>query len=101
MSAGRRRLARKIRDQASHAARRHATTYRGEVSSATPLTIELLHAPITLDEEDFDLTQWVRRYDVEYGIDEGDDVLLMKHGHDWIVTDILSEKDPQDTDWRA
>lgn len=76
--------------EAKHARHQHA--YLGEIVDLTPITVELSESRDVIDaDEGLVLTQWVRKYDLDVGLEVGDDVLVDHRAGHWIVTDVLSE----------
>jgi hypothetical protein len=81
-----------INRRAKKQANRSKTTDRGVVVGIEPLKVDVFHGPV-LKRARLDLSQWAKWYDKEYGIDKGDNVLLMRHGSRWTVTDVISNKE--------
>lgn len=93
MSVERRRLARAIHDHGQAKADGKRETYRAEVKSANPLTLDVVGAARTLDEDDIDFSQWALLYDQTYGIAKGDTVTLHRVDNEWLLVDVLSDND--------
>lgn len=71
------RLARAVRDMALRAAtHQHPPNLSAIVRRLDPLTVEVTHGGITLDETEFMMTHAVRMYDWQHGIAVGDVLLL-------------------------
>lgn len=85
--------ARAIKRASREAAGRARNTMRGEVVDTEPLKVELFGSNVVLDDDDFDLSQWVCFYDKEFGIDRGDNVLLVRESGEWTITDVVADKD--------
>jgi hypothetical protein len=81
-----------------HARRQHRYLSRepdyGVVRAVDPMQVELQASGIVLDNEQMVVTQCVRQYDVQYGIQVGDavKVTLMWNG-DWLVEHVISDFD--------
>ena len=81
----------------SHAQRhieRHQVIRRANVTSLSPLTVDVFgyDIPLTLD-NDFDLSQWMVLYQQAVGLDVGDMVLMHQEDKDWVLVDVISETD--------
>ena len=83
-------VAKAIRASAQREARSGRGVYRGVVVRTSPLKIDLLGSDAVLseDEDDFELTFSVKRYDDDEGIEKGDTVLLLREDEDFIVFDV-------------
>jgi hypothetical protein len=70
----------------------------GVVSGTSPITVDMLGARITLDDDDLRLAASVREYDNRVGIAIGDTVVLHRIGEDgdWLITAVESDTDPSD-----
>lgn len=86
-------LASKMRQVAKEAAFRHRNVVRGIVLRPTPLKVELVSDDRVLDDDELDLTQWVKVYALRVGIKKGDEVVLMRENGEWTVTDVRSDSD--------
>lgn len=66
---------------------------RFKVTDASPLTLDQLHGSIVLveDDDDFELSQWVRQYDDKYGIEVDDVVVCFLDNDVWIAKDVISD----------
>lgn len=82
-----------VNRRARRQAKRSQTTFKANVQSVAPMRLKLLHGGGQLDTDDFELSQWVRWYDREFGIDTGDTVIVMRHHGDWTVTDVIADKE--------
>jgi hypothetical protein len=82
-----------VNERAQRHAKRERTTYRAKVLKVKPMKLDLLHSTSQLTSKSLQLSQWVRYYDKEFGIEKGDIVLLMKHENDWTVTDVIAKKE--------
>lgn len=90
--------ARALRRHAVRAAEYHSADQRGPhyatVLTIDPISAEVHDIRLLLDAEDITLCQQVRFYDAQFGIEEGDTLLVheMTDG-DWVATAILADKD--------
>lgn len=70
----------------------------GEVTSVSPLRVELHESRIVLDNTELTLTQWMKRYHAIDKMDVGDTVVLLRKrtGGEihWLITDCLADKEP-------
>lgn len=89
------RLAEAIRGSGHRIVREEVReTQRGVVLTASPLRVELTNARLVLEHEDLILSQEVRRYEYDFGLDVGDTlVLLPVSGEEWVVTNVISQRD--------
>ena len=85
----------KLRDQIHKAARKHMSVIRAEVTSITDgITVERLDSMESLDQDDdFDLTWTVRKYDADVGIAVGDTLLMHHESGHYVAFDVLSDAD--------
>lgn len=87
-----------VRAEAARIANDHQGVHLAAVIGTGPLELELMDSRHVLGEDQFTLSQWVKRYDGVDGIDEGDVVTLIRKKRNgevvWIVTDVISEKTP-------
>jgi hypothetical protein len=95
---GHTRFAETLRDFVREGAGRAANVFQGEVIDANPLKVRMHHRAIALTDDDFDLTAWVRHYDVEYGIEKGDTVTLFVEQGEFVIFDVLPEAVPLTND---
>lgn len=74
---------------------------RFTVTSVSPLRIEHLGSPLTLEDGDPDFTvgAWVRQYALNYGIQTGDQIWCMREGQDWHAVDITDPGGQHLWDW--
>lgn len=91
------RAAKAAREQArrvSHAGARHP--HFADVLDIDPLVVEPHDIDVTLVEGDsLTLSQWVRAYDLQHGIDVDDTVIVQRMANDeWIAVDVIAEKEP-------
>ncbi len=90
-----RRAAEAVRE---HGRRQHAHLTRepdyGVVRAIEPLQVELQRSAVLLDNDQMVVTQCVRQYDAQFGIEVGDavKVSLMWNG-DWLVEHVISTRD--------
>lgn len=85
-----REIASRLRTLAANEVKSHRE--RGEVVGTSPLTVRLLEDPdivVADDHDDVDVTDAVRRSDVQVG----DLVLLVREHGGWVVTDVVSDRD--------
>jgi hypothetical protein len=89
-----RRAARAVHDVAKNRASQRQSQYLGEIVDLTPLTVELAESRDVIDEhEGLVMTQWVRKYMLDVGLEVGDDVLVDHRAGHWIVVDVLSDNE--------
>lgn len=93
--AARTRLAKAIR---THGERQLAITQKvthyATVRGLDPFQVELQDRRLILDEDDLVITQWVRRYGYDYGLQVGDTVLVHHMPNDdFVVADVVSTDD--------
>lgn len=88
-----RALARSVHQHAKTHASQARQNFRGEVEGLNPFSVAVLGTKFVLDDDDFDLTQSVRRYDKEHGIEKGDNVVLLREAGQWLITDVVSDSD--------
>lgn len=87
--------ARAVRDFARDSQAYHSREpVLAEVIDTSPLAARLHGQSTVLDDDQLDLTQWVRRYHAEDGIAEGDTLVLLRFGDDFTVADVLSTRTP-------
>lgn len=91
-------LAAAIRDKAGEVARQQRNVKRGRIASLEPLTVDLLDEDRVLDEDDLDLSSWVRFYDQQVGLRKNNTVVLMREGGDWTVIDVISKRNVEVSD---
>lgn len=91
--AGRTEAAVRIHDVAKEAALRHRNVVRGVVLRAKPLRVELLRTDEVLEDDELDLTQWVKFYEAKVGIARGDEVMLLRERGEWTIIDVASDSD--------
>jgi hypothetical protein len=94
----RHKLVRSLRAHGARVAAEAASVVQmGEVTSVSPLKVDLFESRITLEDDELVMTQWMRHYDHLYGLAVGDTVVIArKHtGGEihWVVTDVLSDND--------
>lgn len=96
-----------LREELTRHAKRHAEksqrAKRGTVTATSPLTVVLFDFTIPLTEDnDFWLSQWATFYHKVVGI-EIDDVVLMHQEDDWVLFDVITDKDVSKAfnTWRA
>jgi hypothetical protein len=89
------RLAEAIRDNGRRIVQEDVVVpQRAVVLDNNPLQVELTHGRLVLDNEDLIVSQSVRRYHHDVGINVGDEVLLIHvEGHEWIVAVVISPGD--------
>jgi hypothetical protein len=90
--AARSRLARSIR---AHVNRKLSSDVRevhyADVRSTNPLQVELQGRRLVLDEDHLVVTQWVRQYDYQHGLQVGDTVVVSHMSNDdFLVHDVVS-----------
>lgn len=87
-----------VAEAVHRAARQHAlqarNVVRAEVVKINPLKVKPMGSTLTLDDDDFDLSQWVDYYDAQYGIDVGDTVLMMRENGEWSIFDVHADDPP-------
>lgn len=87
-------VAKQIKKKANEAAQRARNLKRGRVVRVSPLKVELFADDRVLTEdEDLEVSQWVRFYDKEYGIGRGDTALVMRESGEWTMFDLESDTD--------
>lgn len=93
MRSAERHLARGIRAALRrHDERRGRHVARGRIITLNPLGVDLLESDLTLDEDDIDLSQDVRRYDATEGLAVDDVLALLEVAEgDWIAVSVLSD----------
>lgn len=94
MSGGRVGVAEAVHRAARHHALQARNVVRAEVVKVKPLKVKPMGSTLTLDEDDFDLSQWVDYYDAQYGIDVGDTVLMMREGGEYSIFDVHADDPP-------
>lgn len=89
-----RRLAKAIHNQAQAKVQAHMPTRIGTVIDLDPFRVELHETNDVLQVGlDLMVSQWVRRYDSEYGIEVEDNaIIVFVHGH-FVWTDVLADTD--------
>ena len=95
MSSGRIAARDAIQKAASQATHQHKTVQRGKVTAIDPTITVQLHNnsnPIT-HHNDFHMSQWIKFYDYVVGIQPGDLSLFHQEGSDWILFDVVSDRD--------
>lgn len=90
--------ARALREHAMRAAEYRMADQRGPhyatVLEVDPISAEVHDLNLLLEDEDLSLCQQVRFYHEQFGIDEGDTLLVHEMGDgDWVATAVLSDKD--------
>lgn len=90
---GRKAAATAIRDQARQQAKRAQNVHQAIVVSTNPLKFELLYAggPV-LTPDDYELSQWFRFYEGEYGVTVDEVAVLTREDGSWVVLDIVADK---------
>jgi hypothetical protein len=85
-------LARSLRAHtARHVGQLSRNVHYGIVRQVSPLQVELEGHDITLDEEELVVSQWVRRYGYDYGLNPGDTVLVAHMPNDdFVVHDVIA-----------
>lgn len=88
------RLAAAIRGTSGKVVREHhPLPQRAVVREIDPLTVELAESNLMLEDEDLTVTQHVRRYDRDYGLEVGDTVVVIPvSGGEFVVTSVISKK---------
>jgi hypothetical protein len=91
------RLAEAIRDNSHNVIRETMRIpQRAVVLDIEPLEVELTHGRLVLDNEDLIVSQSVRQYDNDYGINVGDVLVLVPvEGEEWVAAGVIAEGD----DW--
>lgn len=86
-------LAHAIRHGAARHEQRHGRrSYRGTITSLTPLAIDLHGVDLNLDDQDVELSQDVQRYDASEGLQIGDQLALLEVAPgDWIAATVISD----------
>lgn len=90
---GRIALREELTAHAMRQAERSQRMRRAKVTGVSPLTVEMFDSTLVLTEDDdFWLSQWARFYNTAVGI-EVDDVVLLHQQEDWVLTDVITDKD--------
>ncbi len=93
MTAPHRQIASNIHQLVHGSIEQHKQSHTAIVTDITPLEIELVGRNMTLSEDHgLVLSQWVRQYDYEHGIETKDSVMVDYRDGIWIVTDVLNDK---------
>jgi Collagen triple helix repeat (20 copies) len=89
------RLAEAIRDNSSTVVRETVRVpQRAIVLDTEPLEVELTHSRLVLDNEDLIISQSVRQYESDYGINVGDGLVLVPvEGDEWVAAAVIGEQD--------
>lgn len=89
------RFARAVKKQSEHSAKRHRSVHVATVLSVGPYRVELHDKPHVLTEGvDLLVGQWVKFYDICWGVQPGDNALVdFRHGH-YTFSDIISDLIP-------
>lgn len=91
-------LAQKIKNVASSEVTNKGTTVtRWKVKQAKPLLIEEVEGDLVLEEGDPDFTigDSLRQHIASYGLEEGDQVLVVRSGEEWHAFDAASNTTPE------
>lgn len=91
---GRARLVSAVRSHTKRQSEEAATVVQlaNVVETEPDFVLELLEADILIREPL--MTQWVRKYHATDTIDIDDTVVVVKRSGSWIITDVLSDKEP-------
>jgi hypothetical protein len=86
------RLGRSIRSHArKHVEQGEHATHYGIVRQVAPLHVELTGRGLLLEEDHLIVSQWVRRYGYDFGLNVGDTVLVSHMPNDdFVVHDVVS-----------
>jgi hypothetical protein len=89
------RLAEAIRDKSLTVVREEVRVpQRAVVLDTEPLEVELTHSRLVLDNEDLIISQSVRQYESDYGINVGDGLMLVPvEGDEWVAAAVIGEQD--------
>jgi hypothetical protein len=88
-------LVQAIRDNArTHAAQSSRLMQIGTVTRRSPWQLRMHETDHLIEEEDIVITSLVYKYDIDNGIRVGDQVTVLHKGSQWIVTDVLSDREP-------
>lgn len=92
MSAGTETFAEAIRGHTSRQTLRARNVVRGTVVKRKPFKVRLHETPIVLDDGDIEFCGWMATYHAEWGIEVGDEVVLMRESGDWVLLDLVTEE---------